>query len=1446
MTQADRVIEGFRLAPQQARLWSLPRAAESYRAQAAWLIDGPLDAHRVRQAVVAVVRRHEILRTKFPSLPGATYPLQVVSQEEDFFAHREADAGGASEGEEHWRAAVERALEAEAGAVFSYEQGPPLRTLLLGLGARRQALVLTLPAACADSHTLHLLMAELGRAYRAAEPAASPSGEHAPEDEAVRYVQVSEWQHETLAELAADGGEEERAYWPSRLRGAAETPALPEQKCFGPACGMTNASKLVRLSGEEFGELEALARRHQTGVETLLLAGWSVLVWRLTRQQRFTLGYLCDGRQYEELRGVAGLLAKWVPLTCELASDYRLDELLQETARVAGEARGRQDYFNWESAAEPDGGTAAGAQGDAPPRQLSLGFQYEERPPADWGAGLEVELLRQRVNTDHLSLYLMCAPEGGGALRVEFHYDEKSFAPAAVETLAEQFLTLLHHAARADASLTVGELELLGERERKRLLYDWNSTAADYPRDKCLHELFAEQAARTPEAAAVVEAGGEVVTYAELNRRANQLAHHLSALGVGPEQRVGVLLERSVEMVVALLGVLKAGGAYVPLETDGAADRLRYMLEDAQVKALLTEERLLRERPLETTARVVCLDTQRADISAAPEHEPDGRVLPDNLVYVIYTSGSTGRPKGTLVTHRGAVNYLHWAAREYAKGRPLDALVHSPIAFDLTVTSLYLPLLVGGRLLLAGQGNGADALVGGLQQTGMEEGLLKLTPAHLEVLRQGAARDSSLRLGRVLVVGGEALFAESLREWRGRQQGLRVINEYGPTETVVGCCVYDASADEAENGPVPIGRPIANSQMYVLDERLRPSPVGVVGELYIGGAGVARGYLHRPGLTAEKFLPHPFADAAGERLYRTGDLGRHLSGGDIEYLGRVDSQVKVRGFRVELGEIEAALLQHPSVREAVVVARADEPPAGDGEAHVLTRLVAYLVADAELSASAWRDALRDKLPDYMIPSAFVTLDEMPLAKNGKVDRRALPAPEQQPARGAGRPPLVPPRNLTEEILASIWAEVLRVEPIGVEDNFFDLGGDSMRSIQIRARAQKRGLNVSHEQIFQHRTISQLARVAGFDGAGEPARSEPFGLVSAEDRRRLPEGLEDAYPLAMLQAGMIFHSEFNPEAAIFHDLHSFHLHARFDVPTMERAVREVSARHPVLRASFELSRFTQPLQLVHAGVAPPLAVGDLRGLSPEEQERAIADWMAADKKQGFVWNEPPLLRFQAHRRADDSFQFTMSFHHAILDGWSAASLLTELFGRYLALLEDEASHADPPLAVSFRDFVALEQAALDSADSKRYWKERLAGVTVSRLPRLRRPQPAGVVPVEVREVVIPAEVSEGLKRLASAASIPVKSVLLAAHLKVMGLLGGVRDVVTGLVYNGRPEETDGERVLGLFLNTLPFRLDLAGGTWRELAESVFEQERDSLPFRRYPLAELQRLGSGQPL
>jgi amino acid adenylation domain-containing protein len=635
-----------------------------------------------------------------------------------------------------------------------------------------------------------------------------------------------------------------------------------------------------------------------------------------------------------------------------------------------------------------------------------------------------------------------------------------------------------------------------------------------------------------------------------------------------------------------------------------------------------------------------------------------------------------------------------------------------------------------------------------------------------------------------------------------------------------------------------IGEAIPDLSVYVLDAGLRVVPEGVCGEFYVGGAGLARGYLGRPALTAERFVPDPFSGEGGARLYRTGDVGRVRSGGGLEYVGRVDNQVKIRGFRIELGEVEAALSSHPAVRECVVVVRGES----DGE----KRLVAYVAGERErLGAGELRAHLKARLPEYMVPQAFAVLDALPLTENGKIDRKQLPEV------GVERPELgrefAQPETWAERELAAVWTEVLGVGRVGVEDNFFELGGDSIRSIQVRAKAQQRGLSFTLQQLFQYQTIRKLARhLSEADGAEEEGRAEPFSLVSPKDRLKLPEGLEDAYPLTRLQAGMLFHSELNQDSAMYHNVATVQLGLKLDAEKLKQAVALLAARHPVLRTSFHLNEFSEPLQLVHREVEIPLQVHDLRHLTHERQEEKLSRWFEAEKADKFEWTRPPLIRFAVHRRGEETSQFSWTEHHAILDGWSVASATSELFHLYSTLLKGEGEVAPMP-SVTFRDYVALERRALASEQSRDYWARHLDGATPSRLPRLTPPAQlaANVEPIR-HEVHIPAEVSDGLKRLAAEAGVPVKSVLLAAHLRVMSLLTGRDDVVTGFVMNGRSEEEGGERVLGLFLNSLPMRLRLKGGTWTALAREVFEAEREGLPHRRYPLAEVQRVAGGEAL
>ena len=600
---------------------------------------------------------------------------------------------------------------------------------------------------------------------------------------------------------------------------------------------------------------------------------------------------------------------------------------------------------------------------------------------------------------------------------------------------------------------------------------------------------------------------------------------------------------------------------------------------------------------------------------------------------------------------------------------------------------------------------------------------------------------------------------------------------------------------------VPIGRPIANTQIYLLDTHLQPVPIGIPGELHISGAGLARGYLNQPDLTALKFIPNPFSKEPGARLYKTGDLARYQPDGSIEYLGRVDYQVKLRGFRIELSEIEAVLSQHPAVREVVVLVRdtnssekrRDFTPIADvenpstitglrrllkGEIAELPaeygkeRLVAYCVTRDAPTVTELRRYLLEKLPDYMIPAAFVMLDALPLMPNGKIDRRSLPDP------GKARPELekafVAPRTKVEEILAEIWAEVLNIEQVGIHDNFFELGGDSIRSIQVLAKAQARNLSFSLQQLFQHQTIDTLAQAVTF---AEPSslstlKTEAFSLLSEKERQKLPKGVEDAYPLARVQAGVIFHTQSMPDSPMYHDIFLYNLQVHLDTQIFQACLQQVVDRHPILRTSFDLTNFSEPLQLVHQTVAAPFHVEDLRSLSPEEQQQVLFTWIEAEKRRNFDWCCPPFIRFFIHRLTDQAFYLTFSCHTSILDGWSKACLLTELLHRYHALLNGEVSTIEPTPTIAYRDFIALERSMLKSKECQNYWTQKLAGCVTTKLPQCNQNHRTTDAPeIGFLDVPISPEISNGLKKLARRAEVPLKSVLLAAHLKVMSLLSG---------------------------------------------------------------------------
>ncbi|HEX4383229.1 MAG TPA: amino acid adenylation domain-containing protein, partial [Myxococcales bacterium] len=943
----------------------------------------------------------------------------------------------------------------------------------------------------------------------------------------------------------------------------------------------------------------------------------------------------------------------------------------------------------------------------------------------------------------------------------------------------------------------VSELPLLTEAERLSFL----AAPATAP-SGCIHEAFEAQAARRPDAVAVV-CGDERLTYRELDERANQLAHHLRGLGVGRESLVALCLPRSLEMLVAILGVLKAGGAYLPMEPGVPEGRRAFMLEDAEAKVLIADPRNV---PPDYAGQVVQLE----DLAAGRRDRPAPLATRESCAYVIYTSGSTGNPKGVRVSHANVTRLFTATDELFGFGeRDVWTLFHS-YAFDFSVWEIWGALIYGGRLVVVPHevSRSPEAFHELLVRERVT--VLNQTPSAFRLL-VAADADSPGRLGLEWVIfGGEAVDLGSLRPWFARHgdEQPRLVNMYGITETTVHVTHRRLRAADLEGSPSPIGRPIRDLTAYLLDGRQELVPIGVPGEIYVGGAGVALGYLNRPELTAQRFVDDPFVP--GERLYRSGDRGRWLSDGTLEYLGRLDHQVKIRGFRIELGEIENELRNHPAVREAVVIARADER----GE----KRLVAYVVG----SAASLRAHLQSRLPEYMIPAAFIELAAIPLTVNGKVDREALPSP------AGTRPELEreyrAPRTLDEELLAGIWAEVLELEQVGIDDGFFELGGDSIVSLQVVSKAQSAGLHLSVRSLFQHQTIRELA--SALTGAQpEPQAIEAFGLIAPADRARLPDDVEDAYPLARLQAGMIFHSQSSPGTSVYHDIASLHLKGEGDPASLRAALDQLAAAHPILRTSFDFTRYSEPLQLVHRAASIPLIVKDVSALTAEEQEQRLRSCTEAERAQGFALDQAPLLRVYLHLRGG-TWQLTLACHHAILDGWSLASLLAEL-------MRDGLPREAP--VSRYRELIALERSALASTDAQAFWERYLDGATLASLPAGESAGPAR------RLVKVPIEPAtlRGLKKLAARAGAPLKSVLLAAHLRVMSALSGEADVVTGVVANGRPERQDAERALGLYLNTLPFRQRLSRTPWEGLVRETFDNERGLMQHRRYPLAEMQR-------
>ena len=1064
-------------------------------------------------------------------------------------------------------------------------------------------------------------------------------------------------------------------------------------------------------------------------------------------------------------------------------------------------------------------------------------------PPSDTAPGVSADVLVE------LAAAAPAGPAGAGvrftafredgALSLAVSYDSSRYAEASIGWIARQYQLLLA-AATAEPDRPVAELEL-STADGAAVIAASNATDREFDTEATIHGLFARQAGATPDAPAVLSSAG-TMSYAELDARSNQLAHTLREHGIGPEVVVGLLAERSPELIVAILAVLKAGGAYLPVDPTYPPARIEYLLSDSRAGLVLAQSRFT---SLAGQAPVLDLDdpTSYRDDTRPVEHRGDA----SDLAYVVYTSGSTGAPKGVLVEHRSVVNRLAWMQNAYPI-QPGDVLLQkTSISFDVSVWELFWWSFTGAALALPDPGAEKDPALLAAAVERYRVTTAHFVPSMLTMFavwaeRAGAApRLASLR--RVFA-SGEVLTPGQADQFRALVEGADLVNLYGPTEATVDV-THQPTRDLRGLARLPIGKPIDNIRLYVLDERGSQTPIGMPGELHIAGVGVARGYLGRPELTAERFVD---GAAVGEqRLYRTGDLARWLPDGRLDYLGRADLQVKVRGFRVELGGIEERLRAHPAVAEAAVVA------VDDGWQ---TSLRGFVVLREPAPESVLKQHLRQALPEHEVPGRILALERLPLTANGKLDRTWLAGPHAARARTGAH---VEPRTATEQTLARIWREVLGKDRIGVHDNFFALGGNSIHFVEVLAKSRAAGLDYTFQQLFRSQSIAALAESIEAGSADTQADVaarggfQPFELISVADRALLPADAEDAYPLSMLQAGLIFQTEITGGLGQYHDVLSYSISGCLDVAAFTEAVRLLTLRHPILRTSYRLTGYSEFLQVVHREVRPPLSVVDLRQLDPGGQAAWHERWLAAEKARRFDWERGELVTLHVQILGDEEYRYTVSQHNSALDGWSISLLHTQLFQLYYRLRDNPgADPADGGGQVDnhLRNFIGLEREALASAESRDFWLRVLDGAESTNVPRRPGAVDTGDFRVVLRDVALPSGLTQRIGELADSLSVPFKDVLLAAHVKVLGLVSGLAEVTTGYEHSGRPELPGAETTLGLHLNSLPFRIklaDQADASWADLIRQVYRAELDLLPHRRYPMAKMkQDLGTQRVL
>jgi amino acid adenylation domain-containing protein len=1387
----------------QQRLWFLAQmegVSEAYHIPMGLRLRGKLDRPALRRALERVVQRHEVLRTRF--IPGADGPVQLITRISDF-ALQESSCGDGAKGE----LALEALMAEEATRLFDLEKGPLIRGHLIRLSETEHVLLITMHHIVSDGWSIDVLRHELGVLY-----GAYHEGREDPlEPLTIQYADYAMWQRRLLSGEALNRQSE---YWRRTLAGAPALLDLPTDRPRPTEQSFAGRTVEVALDATLTRDLKALSARHGLTLYMTLLAAWVAVLSKLSGQDEVVIGTAVTNRTQVELENLIGFFVNTQAL--RICAAGRVDELLEHVKARTLDAHEHHD-LPFEQVVEIV--KPSRSLSHQPIFQAMLAWQSEEDSAIEF-PGLTVSSVAGRYDTVKFDLELVLG-EVDGRIAGTLSYPTALFDHSTIERQVG-YLRQMLEAMVTDEHQPVDGIDILSAAERRQLLVDFNATAVAYPEDQLIHELFEAQVTARPNAVAVAFRD-QTLSYAQLNEQANRLAHHLISVGVKPGDRVAICAERSIEMVVGLLAVLKAGGAYVPLDQSYPLERLAYMIKDCAPVALLTYSSTstdvlapLRERLSIEKIPVLDLRDDAESWGGERIHDPDPETLgltSTHLAYIIYTSGSTGLPKGVMVQHRPVINLIQWVNREFAVGPGDRVLFTTSLSFDLSVYDVFGLLAAGGRVHIASQDDISDPQR--LVQILCSEGITfwdsapavcsRLTP-YLNELPQAPR---SLRLA---FFSGDWIPLELPDIVRRAFPSCQIVSLGGATEATVWSNYFPVKEIAPHWVSIPYGRPIANARYYLLNSALSPCPIGVTGDLYIGGDCLSLGYLNRPELTAERYISDPFSADPRARLYKTGDLGRHLPDGNIEFLGRRDTQVKIRGFRIELGEIEARLSEHESVRTGVVLAREDSP--GD------KRLVAYVVpAVSGIDVQALRAHLGSTLPEYMVPAAYVQLSSLPLTSNGKLDRNALPAP-----RDAGYPARAyeEPIGEVEKAIAQIWANVLKVERVGRRDHFFELGGHSLSAVTaIGAVRSALAVEVALKELFAHPVLADFAQ-----------RLETASRVTFAPMR--PVSREQALPLSFAQQRLWFLAQIEGVSEAYHIPMGLRLRGKLDRQALRRSLDRIVQRHEALRTTFK-----------RAGDAPVQVIASKSHFALEEHELSDRTEGALELQQRireeatrpFDLERGPLIRGQLLRLREDDHVLLITMHHIVSDGWSIGIFINELSALYCAFHEDRE---DPlaPLNIQYADYAVWQRERLSGeALSKQgeYWRRTLADAPALLELPTDRPRPAqqsfigSMVAVEVD-----AQLTRDLKALGARHGMTLYMVVLAAWAAVLSRLSGQNEVVIGTVTanRGRPEIAN---LIGFFVNTQALRIGVSGRVSELLdhikARTLDAQEHQELPFEQ---------------